>query len=744
VTEDGSVLRVVEYAQDSIAASFAGRLLGELGADVLKVEVAGHPDPLRARPPAVGGASVSFAYTAQHKRFTVVADLAALGRTLADADVLITGGVELPADLRARGTTIAISPFGASGPRRGWRAGPQGLFHVGGVGYVTPRSAQAGASGEVAPEAPGGYLVEYFCGMYVALGALAYGTAPGQRLVDLSAQDCLLPLTRREVGAWLTQGRVPSRRERLWQVGPSDFYPCADGWVYVSVIEDAQWQRLVELAGGPASPPELATARQRFDHPDLVEEIIGPWLRARGGAEIFALTGAHGIPAGPAFSPAELAADPALWATHALGRLPVGEAGDVTVPRPVPYGLEVAEPPRSPRGTAAPTGDGPLAGVRVIEFAHVWAGPLCGQFLADLGAQVIRVESRAYLDVHRRAGPYVGEVPDIDKSTVWRAQNRGKLGCTLNLKLTAGRELAQRLVAGADLVIENYRPGTMDRLGLGYPQLRAVQPNITMVSLSGYGQRGPRSQFPAYGPMMDAVAGLAWSTRGEDGRPHSVNGWFPDVAGALYGAVLAAASCRGLLRPGHVDVSELQALLSFLPEQLAVAGDPSASAEVRANHSFGGHSCLPLRCRGEDSWIAVEFDDVDADIAWAALAKASGELGVPVGSAAPDGVRAAVRHLDAVALCGRLQSAGVAAVPVLSARDLVTDDHLAARQSFLGAGSGDAAETMYAPVWLVDGQRAPAVVPAPELGRDNAVVFRDILGLDNDAIMHLVESGVIR
>lgn len=726
---DEPALRVVEYAQDSIAASFAARLLGELGAHVVKVELAGHPDALRRRPPAPHGESVPFSYTSRHKRFQVVPDLDMLRGLAADADVLLVASVPDAGTLRARSVTIAISPFGGTGPRASWQSGSLGLFHAGGVGYVTPRSAQTGSGGEIAPEAPGGYLVEYFCGLYAALGALAFGTGGGRRFVDLSMQDCLLPLTRREVGAWLTQGRVPSRNQRLWRVGPSGFYPCADGHVYVSVIEDAQWRRLVELTGWPGTPPpELATAEQRFDRPDFVDQVIGPWLRSHTGSEVYELTGRAGIPVGPVFSPADLAGQPFLRTHDDLTQVTT-TGGTLTLPKPLPDGVRVGH-----------RWSGPLAGARVVEFAHVWAGPLCGQYLADLGAEVIRVESREYLDVHRRAGPYVGGEPDINGSTVWRAQNRGKRGCTINLKSTEGRDLARRLVATADLVIENYRPGTMDRLGLGYERLREVQPRLTMLSLSGYGQHGERSQFPAYGPMMDAVSGLSWSTRDDAGTPHSVNGWFPDVAGALYGAVLGAASLRGAVAPGHVDVSELRSLLSLLPEMIAVAGDPESTAAVRANHTYGGRHCVPLRCRGDDEWIAVESDGNDDDTDAARLRSVVIELSEQDTDSTVT-VRQLARAIDRDRLCAALQAVGVAAVPVLSARDLIDDEHLTTRRSFLG--DGDPVTTMYAPVWLVDGTRAPAGRPAPELGRDNDYVFGVLLGLGEDTIRGLAESGAL-
>ncbi|HEX5404971.1 MAG TPA: CoA transferase [Pseudonocardiaceae bacterium] len=689
-------LRVVEYADDCIAASFAACLLGSLGADVVKIETT--PDPLRHRPPLVDGESLPFRYTARHKHW--VTDLS---RDLIEsADVLITSG-EPPC--RARGATIVITPFGLTGPWASWSADALGVFHAGGVGYVTPRSAQTGSAGEIPPQAPAGYLAEYFCGMYAALLALA-GFDSGV-LIDLSMQDCLLPLTRREVGAWLANGQVASRSGRLWQVGPSDFYPAADGWVYVSVIEDAQWRRLLTLCGVVGKPPEhLATAKARFDHPDDVEALIGGWLRSHTRAEIFELTGAGGVPVGPAFSPADLVAQG--------------------------LGAELPESDFVPAASTEPRL--PLRGLRIIEFTHVWAGPLCGQFLADLGAEVIKVESRRYLDVHRRAGPYVDGVADLDGSTVFRAQNRGKLSVTLDLKSEQGRDLALRLIATADAVVENFRPGTLARLGLDLAAMRAVRPNIVLLSLSGYGQHGARRDFPAYGPMMDAVTGLSWLTRDGAGRPQSVNGWFPDVAGALYGAVSAVAAIRAGTST-HVDVSELDSLLSFLPEQF----DTGAEDWRYANQGPGGRRCLPLRCQGEDTWIAVSFAEPDRGTTLAGVEQvAAALLGVKSGP-----LPELLAQLAPTELCTALQSAGLSAVPVLSARNLIDNEHLAARGSFLRADEPSAATTMYAPAWLVDGVRGGTGRPAPGLGEHTEQVLSDLLGLSVPEIDRLRTEHVL-
>jgi crotonobetainyl-CoA:carnitine CoA-transferase CaiB-like acyl-CoA transferase len=339
--EYSSALRVIELANDSLSASFAGTILAGLGMEVIKVEVGDRGDALRSRPPTLGETEVSgpFLYTAPGKRWLNVADDEAgqeVARTVAERADILLGDGDLTPGLRASGATVIVTPFGLSGPSAAWRTDAIGAFHAGGVGFVTPRCPQEGTDALVVPQAPFGYLAEYFCGLYVAMVALAYGIGGGGHVVDLSMQDCFLPLTRREIGAWLSEQRLASRRDRLWHVGPSDFFPVADGQVYVSVIEDAQWERLVALSGwkGPL-PDGLASARGRAERTDEVRRVIGPWLRSQTREQVLHRTGRAGVPVGPVLSGADLAGEPYLWEQGMLSQLSGTGDDSVTVPAPV-------------------------------------------------------------------------------------------------------------------------------------------------------------------------------------------------------------------------------------------------------------------------------------------------------------------------------------------------------------------------------------------------------------------------
>jgi benzylsuccinate CoA-transferase BbsF subunit len=386
-----------------------------------------------------------------------------------------------------------------------------------------------------------------------------------------------------------------------------------------------------------------------------------------------------------------------------------------------------------------------LEGARVLEFGHVWSGPYCAQVMADLGAEVIRIESMTHVDVHRRAGPYPQATAGINRSGVWNAQNRGKLSCRLNLKTAEGKALAMRLVEASHAVIENMAPGVMDRLGLSFADLKRVNPKLVMVSLSGYGQAGPWYRYPAYGPMLDAVAGVSWAARSDDGVPQSVNGWLPDTTAALYGAVAAIHGLAEAPTKGGAlfDIAQLESAMSLFPELIALASldlpDPSGANLIPGAVGF------TLPCAGDDIWIAVVAESEEC---WRRLQDVLGveqptPLAAASSSAALLATRSALRGRDALA--AELQAAGVEAVPVLAADELLTDADLRGRNAFATLDHAEVGPIeSYAPVVSASDWTPPArTLPAPLLGEHDAYVFETVLGLSRSERHRLESAGVI-
>lgn len=768
------MVRVVDLSRGSVAAAHGCTIVASLGFDVVSVEREGG-DVLRTRGPMLGNESgltrdliggVPSHLAEQVYRIEQARTDRDVASIVEGADVLVTSDAIDGEKYTSRLGTIVVSPFGSVGPRFTWKGRSQILFHASGPGYVTPRAPQGGADAQViAPEAPWGHVVERLGGCFVALGiiSLAYNGSPATRF-DLSLQECVLPLVRREMAAWRYDNYIASRYERLWKVAPSGIYRAADGVVYLMVVEERQWRNLCELIGRPdlAQGEELSTGEKRFERLGIVEEIISDWARTLTCAELFRVCGERGVPAAPVQSPLDLLAMPLLsergyfsvsGALRGASRLPIlRSSGDPSSWQPIEFQDNPADSATNSthKSQTQPRPKAPLAGIRVLEFTHVWAGPLCGQFLADLGADVIRVESRSRIDVHRRAGPYApGHKGDMNASGVWNAQNRGKRSCVIDLRDPRGRAVAESLAAQADVLIENFRPGTMSKLGLGYESLAKRNAKLVYVSLSGFGQTGSLRHYPAYGPMLDALTSLSFLTRNDAGDPQSVNGWLPDVSGAIYGAISAVAALhqRSMTERGAwFDVSEVETTLALLTDALVVAANGGSVDDMRANVDPDGGQLLILPARGDDSWVALRIQGPET------LRRAHNALGSdedvsgsePVADDEFPGIVArllAERSPEEAA--ERLQGAGLEAVPVASSAMLAADPHLASRAALIEVLHPVAGpDWTYAPVLRDRCAPVGGTRPAPTFGEHTDEVLAEV-GLSPVEIRALREQEAV-
>jgi benzylsuccinate CoA-transferase BbsF subunit len=383
----------------------------------------------------------------------------------------------------------------------------------------------------------------------------------------------------------------------------------------------------------------------------------------------------------------------------------------------------------------------PLCGIRVIDFGHVWAGPYCAATLADLGAEVIKIESFKRIDVHRRQGPYPGNQPGLNRSGVWNAQNRGKKSVALDLTAEEDRERAKDLVRHGDVVIENFSPGVMKKLGLDYDVLRSVKPNIIMASLSAFGQQGPQRAYVGYGPSLDAWSGLCSLNTYPDGLPQAIGGMFPDTASALYAcfAIVAALERRDATGEGrYIDLSELEVSALLLADLLVqFPGEEIPSAYAGDSDPY----CFPqgtYPCAGDDEWITLSIED---EASWAGLCDVLGEPAW-AGDAAlrtlegrrerGDAIDAAIRRWTSArtsrAAFNALQAHNVPAGIALTIPELLKDDQMLARGFFREVEHPEVGrQTIYAPIWRFDGE-AGETRPAPLLGADTDEILNVLLG----------------
>ena len=404
----------------------------------------------------------------------------------------------------------------------------------------------------------------------------------------------------------------------------------------------------------------------------------------------------------------------------------------------------------------ARAGEQALTGLRVVELGGFAAGPAVGKHLADHGAEVIRVESRHRLDGFRtNYPPFKDGRPGVERAGLFALTNDNKLSVTLNLKVNLGLQVARRLIAGADVLIENFTPGVMARLGLGDEELRAENPGLVMLSTCNHGQTGPHAGQGGFGTHLTALGGFIHLTGWPDRDPALLFGPYIDYIAVGYGACAVLAALDRRRRTGlgcYVDLSQYETGLQFVAPALLVYFATGRVAERCGNRhpACAPHGVYP--CRGQERWVAISVHD---DAEWERFRAALGDppwarrpgFGTAEGRKASDveldgNVAAWTRALDREQIVRRLRRASVHAAPVNDMGDLFSDPQLESRQLWrplehveLGRHHAEG------PPYLLSETPARVHSPAPLLGEHNHRVFSDLLGLTEDEYAHCEADG---
>ncbi len=385
-----------------------------------------------------------------------------------------------------------------------------------------------------------------------------------------------------------------------------------------------------------------------------------------------------------------------------------------------------------------------------------WAGPTVTQFLGDMGAEVLKVESIQRYDWWRIMTMEL-EPGAWERRGAWNALNRNKLGITLDLSRPDGVRLCKQLVAVADVVVENYRAGVVDRFGLGYEALRAVNPSVVMLSMPAFGMTGPWRDYLGFGLNVEQISGLPTLTGYEDGGPMMHQFAPADPAAGFFGTVALMIALRQRRRTGRgqaIDLSQTEALTRFLGEHLVNFSMNRREPRRRGNrHSFAvPHGVYP--CKGEDSWISIA---VYSDAQWQALCKSMGHPGLTDDSRFTDSL-GRFEHEDELdriigewtsewehrELMTLLQQAGVPAGAAYSGPELLDDPQLLARD-FWQSTTREYVGTRLNPGMYFKLSRTPGQMrlPAPTLGQHNGPVLGELLGVDEAGLDGLARDGII-
>jgi len=399
-----------------------------------------------------------------------------------------------------------------------------------------------------------------------------------------------------------------------------------------------------------------------------------------------------------------------------------------------------------------------LEGIHVLDFTWVAVGPITTKYLADNGADVIKIESATHIDVLRAAPPYADGKFGVNRSQFFADYNTSKKGVTLNLSHPKARELVMRLVPWADVVVENFTPKVMRAWELDYEHLRRVKPDLILLSSCLQGQTGPQSSMPGFGQLMAALSGFYYISGYGDGGTAPPYGAYTDYITPRFAAAVLVAALDYRRRTGQgqfIDVSQFEASLHFLAPALIDYFATGRVLQPQANRSerYAPHGAY--RCRDHDGgerWISIAVAD---DRQWQGLLGALGNprcdqrFATMLGrlenfDALDDFIAAQVRERDVWELTAALQQAGVAAYPVQSCLDLHQDENL---ESFGFWNWLEHKEIGPAPYMGLEHRLSatPGQLrwAAPTLGQHTDEVLHGMLGLSSEEIEQLRKDGVL-
>jgi crotonobetainyl-CoA:carnitine CoA-transferase CaiB-like acyl-CoA transferase len=793
-----SAIRALEVGS-RIGSGFAGRLLVDLGADVTFIEESPSEGSevsksanLRMRDHRPG----LFGYLHAGKRSKIFdTDLAALVAA-PDYDIVIYGAPDQPdSDVEALLEVIAtssdgpkvvhISPFGRSGPYCEFSANE---FVAAAFSGVTERIGLPGRAPLTLPLSQAGFQAGYAA----AIGAIAALMITGRRgassIVEVAEYEVLATAhagygATRYHRAGIREKRSGNRMAHLPY--PQTVLPCADGFVELSTPENRQWVQLISLLGNPdwASDPRFKS-RMRNSQADLAEELDSyfvDWLKGKTKEEFFRECLEFGVPSGPVRTVDEILADKQLASRGFFRTFTFPSGEKVRVPGPgfgtvgrkcdldfrVPRPGEDARPQVNAQSAnqqqagASHSAEGPqdlpLSGVRVLDLGWVWAGAIPGQILADLGAEVIKVESLKRIDYMRLGKPLVGEIPDPEQNPWFHTVNRNKKSISVNLQTEEGVGLLKALAKKCDLVIENFKPGFLQKVGLDFRSLTKENGSLVMVSMSGVGQDGPFHQIPAYAPLLSGLSGLDSLVGYPSETLQGIQQPYADTNAGVTAAFAAISALYELRQTGkgkHIDLAETEAAIAVIGEAFVDLQLVGIAAQPMGNWAVGFAPQGHYPTTGEDAWIAIALTPADdwpkfCQILEADIDLAQGRF------ASPEGRLAARGELDEILarytsrfsradLLQKLQGAGIRAAPVIFAEDMLADEHYVERETFVALEHpvlGE--EQIYGPIFRMAGYDLGPRKAAPMLGQHTAEIFSDMLGLSSSEIEDLIEREVL-
>jgi crotonobetainyl-CoA:carnitine CoA-transferase CaiB-like acyl-CoA transferase len=772
--------RVIDHSDE--CGEMCGRLLADLGAEVIRVEPPGGAAS-RSFPPFHNGTSLYFAIRNLGKK-SVTLDLnSADGRTRLDAlldsaDVWIESHRFLNldrSDILNRYPSLvitSITPFGLAGPYRDYAATDAVLVAMSGLLF------RSGVLGKPPLTAPGAlaYDIAGTTAAFATAAALWHRTQTGRgQHLDVSVFEAAAQTSDWALPNYsATKARGGSHFElRMGSAPIYTMYPCADGFVRLIILNPRQWRAMRSWLGEPqvlqADHFDQLLGRMSIQH-DILDPMFAEFFKDKTKLELSLEAQRRGLAMTPVLSPDEvLAADHFNdRKTFRQAQVADGVSGKVadgffildgrrfgftgSAPslgehdRQTPASAPKADvPEQSPRSRY------PFAGLRVIDFGIGGVGVEAGRLLAEYGAEVIKIETRAHPD-------FIRAIFGTEMNPAFASSSRCKRSLGINLRTERGCEIIKRLIASSDLVIENSATGTLEKMGLSFDQMRAINPRIVLASSQLMGASGPWKDWIGFGPNSRTAAGMThlWNFP-EGGMPPGSGAIHPDH---LAGRMLALGAVATLLARqrsgigGHLEVAQVEVIVGLLADLMLKASLEPASVGPQGNLSSRGAPWGVYPCTGNERWCTITIRNDDE---WRRFRTAIGDpewsrtQSYDIAAGRIEARSTIDRHVAEWTssrtdreVTETLQRAGVPAGFMMYASDMPDDPHLKARsylQPFDQPGVG--AMTFEGPAFHASSIPEPILTPAPGLGQHTREICRTMLGMDDAEVSQLVGEGVL-
>jgi len=798
-----------------------GKIFADLGADVVKVEPPGgdparkkgpfykdEPDPEKslfwmAYNAGKRSITLDLKKTEERNRFKHLVEQADFLLESYEPGFLQELGLhyDVMAQWNPRLIMVSITPFGQTGPRAHWKGPDIVPWAMGGYMWMT---GEPGTAPLRISHPPQSYLHASAIGAVGCLIALQQRakTKKGQH-VDVSAQQCGSWMLTNTYAYWDLQKQILSRAGIMRHFGNvhiKTLWRARDGYISFMFsggeIGAKGQRRVVELMDRDGMAEDwlkkhdwgqMDALTNMPENLERITEAFSRYFETKTKAELLSMAIEGGIMLGPVNTVADVMQDPQLRAReywvdvdYPELEIPIRYPGAPVKMTKTPWRIRGRTPtigehnhtgflgkPRTYR-ERGPSESGleqpldleekqPLSGLKVLDFSNTVLGPTTTRYLADHGATVVKVESMVHPETTRISSPYVGEESHVDRSGYFATHNAGKLSITLNMNFPEAKGVIYKLIQWADIIIESFAPGVMNKWGLSYDEVRQIKPNVIMASTCLQGQTGPYSPHRGYGQMVSAMAGWFELTGWPDGEPIGPYSAYSDFIdwNYLLVSILTALDHRRRTGEGqYIDQSQFESALQFLIPAILDYQTNQRIAKRMGNRDPYAAPHGAYRCLGDDRWCVIA---VTNDEEWNAFCFAiSNREWLNDERFKTMGGRKANEELlnryienwtckhTAEEVAEAMQSAGVPAGVVQTPEDLFQDPQLAYREHFVPLNHPEMGTYHIASsAFSLSRCNNKPKSPAPLFGEHNEIVLKDLLGMSDDEITELIISGAL-